>query len=70
MIGFDDDRPVKKPPAHQIGEELAALSLGELAARVDLLRAEIARLELAMADRRRTREVAGGFFKSPGSGGS
>jgi uncharacterized small protein (DUF1192 family) len=43
MTFFDDDRPAKKL-AHEIGSDLSMLSVGDLDARIDLLREEIARL--------------------------
>lgn len=64
MAGFDDDRPLKKRTGHTLGEDLTTLSIGELAERIDLLKTEIVRLEAAVADRRRTKDAAGAFFKS------
>jgi uncharacterized small protein (DUF1192 family) len=58
----DDDRP-KKKIAHEIGQDLALLSVGELAERVGLLRDEIARLEANMASKQATKSVADQFFK-------
>ena len=48
----DDDRP-KKKIAHEIGQDLTLLSVEELAARVQLLKDEIARLEADMAQQAR-----------------
>lgn len=59
----EDDRP-KKKIAHEIGQELALLSVEELSERIALLKAEIARLEEAMAKKRASRSVADQFFKS------
>jgi len=58
----DDDRP-KKKIAHEIGQELTLLSVGELAERVALLKDEIARLEANMAGKRATKSAADQFFK-------
>ncbi len=58
----DDDAPKKKKP-HEIGEDLAALSLDELADRIALLRAEIARIEAAIAAKRASAEAAALFFR-------
>ena len=44
MSLFDDDRP-QKPAAHQIGSDLSLLSVDELDSRIELLQAEITRLE-------------------------
>ena len=50
MAIFDEDpfAAPKKPAAHEIGEVLDAISVEELAERIDLLRQEILRLEEAM----------------------
>jgi uncharacterized small protein (DUF1192 family) len=58
----EEDRPRKKL-AHEIGEDLAKLSLDELAARVELLKAEILRLESAAAAKKASAESASAFFK-------
>jgi len=59
----EDDRP-KKKIAHEIGQDLALLSVGELGERVALLKEEIVRLESAMAKKQASRSVADQFFKS------
>jgi uncharacterized small protein (DUF1192 family) len=59
----DEDRPAKKI-AHEIGQELALLSVEELNDRVALLKAEIGRLEGALAGKKASRDVASKFFKS------
>jgi uncharacterized small protein (DUF1192 family) len=58
----DDDRP-KKKPVHEIGQDLALLSVEELAERIDVLKAEIGRLEAALAAKKASRTVADQFFK-------
>jgi len=58
----EDDRP-KKKLAHEIGEDLSRLSLDELAARVEVLKAEIARLEAAAAAKRDSAAAASSFFR-------
>lgn len=58
----DDDRP-KKKVVHEIGQELTLLSVEELAARIALMREEIARLEADMAKKRASRSAADQFFK-------
>lgn len=62
MATFDDDRPRPKPSA-QPGEKLADLSVDELKARIDLYRAEIARLESEIGAKERSREAAHSAFK-------
>jgi uncharacterized small protein (DUF1192 family) len=58
----DDDRP-KKKITHEIGQELALLSVKELQERIALLREEIARLEASIASKESSRTVADQFFK-------
>jgi uncharacterized small protein (DUF1192 family) len=60
----DDDRP-KKKITHEIGQDLALLSIGELQERVALLKDEIVRLESAMASKQVSRSTADQFFKKP-----
>jgi uncharacterized small protein (DUF1192 family) len=59
----EDDRP-KKKIAHEIGQDLALLSVEELAERIALLKAEIALLDEVMAKKRASRSAADQFFKS------
>src|SRR5690349_3028911 len=58
----DEDKP-KKKIAHEIGQDLALLSVGELEERIMLLREEITRLETAAASKKASRDVASQFFK-------
>jgi uncharacterized small protein (DUF1192 family) len=58
----EDDRP-KKKVAHEIGQDLALLSVEELDNRIALLNAEIARLQTALAGKRASRSAADQFFK-------
>jgi uncharacterized small protein (DUF1192 family) len=60
---MDDEERPKKKIAHEIGQDLALLSLEELAERIQLLKEEIARLEGAMASKKASRTVADHFFK-------
>lgn len=62
MAIFDEETP-KKKVAHEIGEDLSKLSLDELAARVEILTAEIGRIEEAAQAKRASAEVAASFFK-------
>ena len=61
-IAGDDDRP-KKKITHDIGQELALLSVKELEERIALLKAEIVRLEASIAGKQSSRNVADQFFK-------
>jgi uncharacterized small protein (DUF1192 family) len=58
----EDDRP-KKKIAHEIGQDLALLSVEELNDRIALLNAEITRLQTALASKRASRSAADQFFK-------
>ena len=58
----DEDRP-KKKVVHEIGQDLRLLSVEELAARIELLRAEIGRLEADMAGKRQSRSAADQIFR-------
>jgi len=58
----DDDRP-KKKVSHEIGQELALLSVTELESRIALMREEIARLEADIAKKQASRSAADQFFK-------
>src|SRR3954453_15470843 len=61
----DDDRP-KKKIVHEIGQDLALLSIRELEERIALLNAEISRLAAAIASKQGSRSVADQFFKKEG----
>ena len=58
----EDDRP-KKKIAHEIGQDLTLLSVGELTERIALLKEEIARLEANMAAKQVSKSAADQFFK-------
>jgi uncharacterized small protein (DUF1192 family) len=58
----DDDRP-KKKIVHEIGQDLALLSIRELEERIALLNGEIGRLQAAIATKQGSRNVADQFFK-------
>ena len=62
MTDEDDDRP-KKKITHEIGQDLALLSVKELQERIALLREEIARLEASITGKQSSRNVADTFFK-------
>ena len=63
MPAFDEDERPKKKVVHEIGQELALLSVRELTERIGLLKEEIARLEADMAKKQATRSAADQFFK-------
>ncbi len=58
----EDDRP-KRKPVHEIGQDLALLSVEELDDRISLLKDEIARLQAALEKKRASRSAADQFFK-------
>ncbi|MDP2357900.1 MAG: DUF1192 domain-containing protein [Beijerinckiaceae bacterium] len=67
MAKTDDDvfgAPPKKKTIHEIGENLDTFSADELAERIELLQAEIARLDIARASKEASRAAAASFFKS------
>ncbi|MBL8585561.1 MAG: DUF1192 domain-containing protein [Bradyrhizobiaceae bacterium] len=63
MPAVDDDERPKKKIAHEIGQDLALLSVDEITERIALLRAEIERLEEALRSKRASRSAADQFFK-------
>jgi uncharacterized small protein (DUF1192 family) len=63
-MAIDDDDKPKKKISHEVGQDLSLLSVEELAERITLLNAEIARLQSSMQLKRSTRDAADRFFKS------
>lgn len=63
MLIVDEDQPKKRREPHVIGEDLATLSLDELAERIGMLRAEIARIEEAIRAKRASADAAAAFFR-------
>ena len=63
MAAIDDDDRPKKKIAHEIGQDLALLSVEELSERAAVLETEIARLRQAIAKKQASRTVADQFFK-------
>lgn len=59
---FGDDE-AKKPRGHEVGMPIDTMSVEELEERIGLLKAEIARLEQAIAARNKTRSEAESLFK-------
>lgn len=62
MAILDEELPRKKK-AHEIGEDLSALSLDELDERIELLKGEIRRIEEAVESKRASATAADAFFK-------
>lgn len=70
-MAHDDDpfglQPRPKPPAHEIGQPLDALSVDEFDERIAILKDEIARLERARAAKAAANLAADAFFRrAPG----
>jgi uncharacterized small protein (DUF1192 family) len=63
MAAIDPDDLPKKKVAHEIGQELSLLSVGELAERIGLLKDEITRLEAEVARKQASQRAADSFFK-------
>ncbi len=63
MAAIDPDDLPKKKITHELGQELALLSVGELAERIALLKDEIARLDAEMNKKRVSQTAANAFFK-------
>jgi len=63
MPGIDEDDRPKKKMVHEIGQDLALLSVDEIAERIALLKDEIGRLEEALHNKEASRAAADMFFK-------
>jgi uncharacterized small protein (DUF1192 family) len=63
MAAVDPDELPKKKITHDMGQDLALLSVAELADRVELLKQEIARLEAEMTRKHASKSAADSFFK-------
>ncbi len=65
-MAFDplmEDMLRPKPAAHEVGQDLSTLSIGEIDERIALLEREIARLREARAAKEDSRAAASAFFK-------
>ncbi len=62
MAEDPDDKP-RPPPTHVVGQPLDALSVDELAERIEALKEEILRLEAARAKKRAANAAADAFFR-------
>lgn len=60
---FSDDLPTKKPTVHQIGQEMADVSIHEIEERIGLLKQEIERLDTILLRKRAAKDAASGVFK-------
>jgi uncharacterized small protein (DUF1192 family) len=64
MAAVDPDELPKKKVTHELGQDLALLSVAELAERAGLLKDEITRLEAEIARKRASKSAADTFFKT------
>jgi uncharacterized small protein (DUF1192 family) len=62
-MDLDDLQPPKKPKGYELGQDLSKLSVGELQALVEQLRAEIARVEQTMNAKQSSLSAAQSVFK-------
>ena len=60
---MDEEEARKPTPIHEVGMSLDAISVDELAEKIDLLRAEIKRLELEIEKKSASRSAAESAFK-------
>ena len=63
MAALDPDELPKKKISHEIGQDLALLSVAELTERITLLKDEIGRLEAEMNRKQASKSAADLFFK-------
>ena len=63
MPAIDPDDLPKKKIVHELGQDLALLSVGELDERINLLKEEIARLEAEMKRKSASKSAADMFLK-------
>jgi uncharacterized small protein (DUF1192 family) len=62
-MDLDDLEPKKKAKPYELGQDLAKLSVGELAALIETLKAEIARVEAQLAAKQSSKSAAESIFK-------
>ena len=61
---FAEERPRPAITVHDLGQDLATLSVAELEERIELLEREIERLREATARKEASRAAASAFFRS------
>jgi len=62
-LSIFEDEPRKVARVHEIGQDLALLSVAELGERIGQLRAEIERLEAELRSKDATKAAAEAFFR-------
>ena len=60
---FADELTRSKATAHEMGQDLSALSIAELDERIEILKREIERLEEARGRKEASKDAASAFFK-------
>jgi uncharacterized small protein (DUF1192 family) len=58
-----EDLEPKKPKGHELGADLSKLSVDELAELIEMLKAEIARVEQTLAAKKSSKSAAESVFK-------
>jgi uncharacterized small protein (DUF1192 family) len=59
----DDENAPRRATGHELGADLSAISTEELRERIDLLEAEIRRIEAELKRKEASRDAAASFFK-------
>lgn len=62
-VAFMDEETPKPAKAHEIGQDLSLLSVDELKERIDMLKAEIARIEHELVGKDATKAAADALFR-------
>lgn len=62
---FEEELRPKRPVIHEVGCDLSTLSIDELRERIELLRTEIARIEVEISAKDSTRSAAENLFSRP-----
>ncbi len=62
-MAIEEEEVRKKKPVHELGQDLALLSVEELGERIAALEAEIGRLQTALTAKKASRAAADQFFK-------
>ena len=62
-MDIEDLEPKKKAKAYELGQDLTKLSVGELAALIETLKGEIARVETQLAEKQSSKSAAESIFK-------
>ena len=58
-----DEEPKKPARAHEIGQDLSLLSVGELRERIEVLQSEVGRLEAELRSKSASKSAAESLFR-------